>query len=333
MAIVHFNNMMKVGYVAQSSDGITLLPAWGKYMPNAVTSYKGWPQYSTALLQNRSICYWPKNPTNNASRSSPPNEDIHAGYWEALAGRKGIKHLRKVMISGEFVDNFWHSMTALNTWCEYKDESDLYFLIQSNRDSSPQWVQSFSAALGISNRVVYHDMPIFAEQVLTTDFPNALGHLRMDWSCLHKHFANDHIDKDYAIIILRRGHPQRRDIPESIHNLLVDAVSEALPSLKVITFVGNETFKDVVQMFRGAKIVIGPHGAAMTNLIFSQKGTPVVEYLTPDIFRPWLFYGGATIGMKWWPVLLSSFDAESEILNSVEMIKEAVKESSVYTSG
>eukprot|EP00978_Attheya_sp_CCMP212_P026414 scaffold86835_cov36-Attheya_sp.AAC.1 len=324
--------MMKVGYVAESDKGITLLPAWGKYMPKAITSDKAWQQYSTAFLQNRSICYWPVNPKINASQSSPPNEDIHAGYWEALAGRKGIKHLRKVMISGEFVDNFWHSMTSLNTWCEYKDEPDLHFLIQSNQDSSPPWVQSFSAALGISDRVVYHDRPIFADQVLTTDFPQARGHLRADWSCLHKYFTNDSIETDYAIIILRRGGNKLRDIPESIHNVLVDAVSEALPLLKVVTFVGNDKFKDVVQMFRRAKIVIGPHGAAMTNLIFSQKGTPVVEYMTPEIFRPWLFYGGATIGMKWWPVLLSSFDAESEILNSVEMIKEAVKESSASTS-
>ena len=64
----------------------------------------------------------------------------------------------------------------------------------------------------------------------------------------------------------------------------------------------------------------------MTNLIFAQKGTPVVEYITPEIMRPWLFLTGASLGMKWWPVILSSFDASEEIFRSVAVVKEALKD-------
>ena len=54
--------------------------------------------------------------------------------------------------------------------------------------------------------------------------------------------------------------------------------------------------------------------------------------MTQEITRPWLFYGGLTIGMKWWPVLLSSFDAESEILTSVQIIEDAVNDVSASST-
>jgi len=61
----------------------------------------------------------------------------------------------------------------------------------------------------------------------------------------------------------------------------------------------------------------------MTNLLFSKEGTRVIEYLTPyTINRPWLLLCATTIGMEWWPVMLSSYRAESEILRSVAIIKE-----------
>ena len=89
-------------------------------------------------------------------------------------------------------------------------------------------------------------------------------------------------------------------------------------------FDGSETFDEAIKKFQRAKIVVGPHGAAMTNLLFSKDGTQVIEYLIPWLIgRPDLFMCATTIGMEWWPVLLSSFQAESEILRSVAVIKEA----------
>lgn len=42
----------------------------------------------------------------------------------------------------------------------------------------------------------------------------------------------------------------------------------------------NMNFEDQVKMFYNAKIIIAPHGAGLTNLIFSQKHTKVIELFT-----------------------------------------------------
>lgn len=80
---------------------------------------------------------------------------------------------------------------------------------------------------------------------------------------------------DLVVIIYRKSDPSR-SIPETIHNKLAQAVSEAIPSLTVVTFNGNEDVNTTIDTFRRAKIVIGPHGAAMTNLVFVRRGIPVV---------------------------------------------------------
>ena len=69
----------------------------------------------------------------------------------------------------------------------------------------------------------------------------------------------------------------------------------------MVTFNGNEDFNTTIDTFRRAKIVIGPHGAAMTNLVFARRGIPVVEYLIPVLInRPWEFIG---LGVPWLPTI------------------------------
>lgn len=40
----------------------------------------------------------------------------------------------------------------------------------------------------------------------------------------------------------------------------------------------NEKFKSQVALFNQAKLVISPHGAGLTNILFCKKGTPVIEF-------------------------------------------------------
>jgi hypothetical protein len=54
----------------------------------------------------------------------------------------------------------------------------------------------------------------------------------------------------------------------------------------------------------------------MVNLLFCKKGTSVIEYETS--LHPWLFYGGVSLGLKWWPIVINTFAAEEEILNKCQ---------------
>lgn len=39
------------------------------------------------------------------------------------------------------------------------------------------------------------------------------------------------------------------------------------------------------EIFAGAEIIVAPHGAALTNLVFCSEGTTVIEFFSPDYIR------------------------------------------------
>jgi capsular polysaccharide biosynthesis protein len=42
------------------------------------------------------------------------------------------------------------------------------------------------------------------------------------------------------------------------------------------------SFADQVRLFSEAEIVVGPHGGGLTNTVFSQPGTTVIEVFPPS---------------------------------------------------
>jgi capsular polysaccharide biosynthesis protein len=64
---------------------------------------------------------------------------------------------------------------------------------------------------------------------------------------------------------------------------------ELLPGLLEIGFqicrLEEVPFEEQVRLFRNAEIVVGPHGAGFTNLIFSRPGTRVIEFLAKGYER------------------------------------------------
>jgi capsular polysaccharide biosynthesis protein len=56
-----------------------------------------------------------------------------------------------------------------------------------------------------------------------------------------------------------------------------------------------------VAMLQQTKIVIGAHGAALANLLFSQEGAAVIEFFTPDYFRTDCYYTlSAILKLNYW---------------------------------
>lgn len=64
---------------------------------------------------------------------------------------------------------------------------------------------------------------------------------------------------------------------------------ELLPGLLEMGFqicrLESMTFEEQVRLFRNAEVVVGPHGAGFTNLIFSKPGTRVVEIMAKGYER------------------------------------------------
>lgn len=79
------------------------------------------------------------------------------------------------------------------------------------------------------------------------------------------------------IILVYRTKP-----PRAIDNFfeLISAVKRAFPqfSRDIILFTGKEPIADQIKIFRKAKNIVAPHGAGLSNMIYAEPGTPVIEF-------------------------------------------------------
>ena len=74
------------------------------------------------------------------------------------------------------------------------------------------------------------------------------------------------------------------DRSESIYNhcqiINQEEVFDFLNKKKFTKYkVGQLSFEEQIYLFHNAKIIVGPHGAAFTNLIFCQPNTNVIEIM------------------------------------------------------
>jgi hypothetical protein len=53
-----------------------------------------------------------------------------------------------------------------------------------------------------------------------------------------------------------------------------------------ILYLERLTFKEQIQKFASSEIIIAPHGAGLTNILWCKEGTKVVEVTSPSVFNP-----------------------------------------------
>jgi capsular polysaccharide biosynthesis protein len=117
------------------------------------------------------------------------------------------------------------------------------------------------------------------------------------WACdfLRREFLNDSIiglQKKQRIFISRKE--KRRVINE---DELVAVLSKfgfksiAPESLSVA---------EQVSLFAAAEVVIGAHGAALTNTVFCSPGTKVIEIFAPDYVNPCYRKLSSQVGLEYW---------------------------------
>lgn len=53
-----------------------------------------------------------------------------------------------------------------------------------------------------------------------------------------------------------------------------------------VTELGNRSVAEQARLFASARIIVGPHGAGFTNLVFAKGGTAVIEFMPETYFNP-----------------------------------------------
>jgi hypothetical protein len=75
-----------------------------------------------------------------------------------------------------------------------------------------------------------------------------------------------------------------------------------------ILYLERLSIKDQVQRFSNSEVIIGPHGAGLTNILWCKAGTKVIEITSPNTFNPCYKNLANQIGLK------HSFMSEEKLL-------------------
>ena len=108
-------------------------------------------------------------------------------------------------------------------------------------------------------------------------------------------FSANHSDAPHRRIYISRAKAARRKL---LNEDQVWAVLEKLGFEKV--FMEDLDFQDQVAMMQQAAIVVAPHGAAITNILFCRPGTHVVEIADLSFPNPNFYALASAMGHRYW---------------------------------
>jgi hypothetical protein len=116
---------------------------------------------------------------------------------------------------------------------------------------------------------------VSVERIVASGFETSQVH-PSSLDVLRRHFDVDEEPGDRVLYVSRAGF--RRS--PAWEGDLVRELTRRLPGLEVVD--GHRmSLREQVATFREAAVVIGPHGAGLTNLVFSPRTTRVIEIATP----------------------------------------------------
>lgn len=136
---------------------------------------------------------------------------------------------------------------------------------------APTYVTEFLATLNVPVRIVDHQK-VQVERLIATGFESGGRVHPASVERVRKHFDSNESPRLEQIYVSRVG---LRRAPEWEQSL-IDALTTALPRLRVIE-AQNLTHREQVALFAQAELVIGMHGAGLSNLLFSPRTTRVIE--------------------------------------------------------
>jgi hypothetical protein len=80
--------------------------------------------------------------------------------------------------------------------------------------------------------------------------------------------------------------------------------AEIIPILEKFNFIILEdsplSIFDQFNLFQSAKIILGPHGAAFSNIVYCKKQTKIIEFFPENYYPPYYFYLSGVLGLDYY---------------------------------
>jgi capsular polysaccharide biosynthesis protein len=145
---------------------------------------------------------------------------------------------------------------------------------------------------------------VSSSKIIATSFPGVPG-IATNWACkfLQEKFipltkSFNRFNHNYKKLYISRD-------DASIRKIFNEA--EIVHFLKGYNFYvirpGELDFIEQVDLFQNAEIVIGPHGAGLSNIVFCKPGTKIVEIFSSFYVNPCYWYIAQEVGLEYYYVI------------------------------
>lgn len=225
-----------------------------------------------------------------------------------------------LVLTQNYKDNYYHTLVEMATkalfYVEFLRENPdvlIHFPLASS------WSESFFHMLGIENKVIQGN--VTAELVLLpmgngcSDPPTVLlqqvnafffAKFQGDANLIHTNKSlTTHNDRPMVVYIHRSEDRQlygMDKILKTIRKLL--KVHRLDYNVHMFNDTNLPTFEETIRIFQNAKLIIGPHGAGFSNILFAKPGTFVVEVVCYAPYtRPCFRNMAYKLGLRYYAML------------------------------
>jgi len=167
------------------------------------------------------------------------------------------------------------------------------------------FILQFLEKLGIAaDRIetLHHDHVIFANTLYVPTPTKMFSPPQENLLALYQHLAVDvpvQGPRNLVIYTSREG-SWSRDVANE--RFVINAMRALLAKtdLELVVFDGSLGVEETIGLFRRAILVIGPHGAGMTNMLWTQEGTKVIEFLHMSYPLLCYWHMASAMGVEYW---------------------------------
>lgn len=144
---------------------------------------------------------------------------------------------------------------------------------------------------------------IKADKLIVPSLPRQRGGSMPKWAC--EFLRNE---------LLTRANPNKNNQQERIYISRGDAQHRRVKNeANLINYLNRLGFKSVTlnamsvveqaQLFSQAKVIVAPHGAGLTNIVFCNPQTKIVEFFSPNYIHPGYWRLSNQVGLEYYSLL------------------------------
>ena len=103
-----------------------------------------------------------------------------------------------------------------------------------------------------------------------------------------------------TILIIDRSDAKKRRVLNNTE--LVSSIKSTFSedNIEVVSFVArNHNLKETMEMFYNADVVLSPHGAGLSNILFCRPEIQIIEYISKEIGSAFFEYYANLLNLKW----------------------------------